>query len=186
MVFFFVPTLGLFNILNHWLAEQKYFSIRKQFYLTSKYDQVHLFNMTEPLLWKELDRWNYYGDIDDPTPPSYSLYTGLTLKWTFVMFFVVMFFHMVAMLIVKTFTSEEFKEDRNLYDKLMHLVENIHCSVPYKDWDEVKSGTKEEFKERFNNTENEMILSQLLNIGVSIIMLIPIWFTCEYLTFLSY
>ena len=92
-----------------------------------------------------------------------------------------MFFHIVSMIIVKTFTSVEFKNDGNYYTKLMHVVENINCSYPYKDWDEDRGRctTKEEFKTRFHNTENEMVLSQLLNIGVSIFMLIPIWFTCQ-------
>ena len=169
-------------MLNHWLAEQYYFEIRKSHNLIHSTDQVYLFNLTETVLWKELDRWNYYGDPDEPTAPSYSLYTGFTLKWTFGVFLVLMFFHLMAMLIVKTFTSVEFKEDDNNYSKLMHLMENIHCAVPYKDWDEDegKSTTKEEFKRRFHYTKTEMILSQLLNIGVSIIMLIPIWFTCKY------
>ena len=158
MICFFVPSLGISNILNHWLAEQYYFGIRRQYYLISKYDEVHLFNLTEPLLWRELDRWNYYGDIDEPTAPSYSLYTGMTLKWTFVTFFIMMLFHLVSMMIVKTFTSEEFKEDINLYSKLMHVVENLQCSFPYKDWDEDegKSTAKEEFQRRFQNTEIEL------------------------------
>ena len=178
MICFFVPSLGISNILNHWLAEQYYFGIRRQYHLISKYDEVHLFNLTEPLLWKELDRWNYYGDIDEPTAPSYSLYTGMTLKWTFVTFIIMMVFHLVSMMMVKTFTSAEFKEDRNLYSKLMHVVENLQCSFPYKDWDEDegKSTTKEEFQRRFQNTEIEMIWSQVLNIGVSMIMLFPLWF----------
>ena len=182
MVFFFAPSLGLFSILNHWLAELYHFDIRKQYNLIHPKDQVHLFNLTETVLWPQLDRYNYYEDKNEPTPPSYSLYTGPTLKWTFVVFLSMMFFHIVSMTIVKTFTSVEFKNDDNYYTKLMHVVENINCSYPYKDWDEDqgKCTSKEEFKTRFHNTENEMILSQLLNIGVSIIMLVPIWFSCLY------
>ena len=86
------------------------------------------------------------------------------------------------MMVVKLLTSQEFKEEGNTFNKLMHVVQNIHCSFPYKDWDEDegKSATKEEFRERFHNTETEMIWSQLLNIGVSIIMLVPLWFTGQY------
>ena len=183
MVCFFVPSIGLFNILNHWLAEQYPFGIRQQNYLIhpSRYhmsDQIHLFNLTEPVLWKDLDRWNYYGDINEPTPPPYSLYTGFSLKWTFVVFLIMMFFHFVSIFIVKTFTSNEFRRD-GTYNKLMHVMQNVHCAFPYKDWDEDegKSETKEVFKIRFHKTEKEMICSQLINIGMSMIMLIPIWFT---------
>merc|ERR1711884_569159 len=105
--------------------------------------------------------------------------TGLTLKWTFVTFAFILFFHALSMMMVKMLTSQEFKEDGNTFNKLMHVVQNIHCSFPYKDWDEDegKSATKEVFRERFHNTENEMIWSQLLNIGVSMIMLVPLWIT---------
>ena len=192
IVGFFTSSLGLFNTLNHWLAEQYPFSIRKEYNLFHPKDQVLLYNLTESVLWagtkrwtddfgteEGLDRWNYYEDINEPIPPNYSLYTGLTLKWTFVTFVVIMFFHTVSMMLVKTFTSEQFKEDKSLYRKFLHVVENLNCPFPYKDWDEYggKSITKEDFKRRSEQTECEMICSQLVNFAVSLIMLVPIWFT---------
>ena len=179
IVCFFVPSLGLFSIHNFWLAEQYPFGIRKQFNLIHKSDEVHLYNLTEKVLWSELDRWNYYEDPLDPIPPSYSFYTGFTLKWTFLTFFVIMIFHALSMLLVKIFTSTEFKEDRNTYKKFLHVIENLNSALPYRDWDEddSKTTTKEAFAERSQKTECEMILSQLVNIGISMIMLIPIWFT---------
>ena len=177
MILFFVPSLGLYNLLNHWQAEQYPFGIRTHFNLIHPQDEVYLYNLTEPLHWQDLDRWNYYADVNEPTPPPYTLYTGLTLKWTFVTFTFILFFHAVSMMVVKLLTSQEFKEEGNTFNKLMHVVQNIHCSFPYKNWDEVKSATKEEFRERFQNSETEMIWSQLLNIAVSMIMLVPLWFT---------
>ena len=176
---FFVPSLGLFNILNHWLAEQYPFGIRKEYNRIHRLDEIQLFNQTGPILWSDIDRWNYYGDLNEPTSPSYSLYTGLTLKWSFIMFFVLMFFHFVSMMLVKTFTSLEFKEKGNYYDKFLHGMENINCAFPFRDWDEDdgKCTTKEEFKRRVHNTEVEMMWSQLVNFALSMIMLMPIWFT---------
>ena len=74
-----------------------------------------------------------------------------------------MIFHALSILIVKIFTSEEFKQDQNSYNKFLHVVENINCSLPYRDWDEDKgkSKNKEEFAKRSQNTEYEIILSQL-------------------------
>ena len=180
MVFFFTPSLGVFSILNHWQAEQYPFEIKSRYNLIHRKDEVHMFNLTETVLWSELDRWNYYGDINDPTPPSYSLYTGLTLKWTFVSFLAIMIFQMVSLMMVKTFTSMEFKEHKKSnYRKFLHIVENLNCSFPYKDWDEDegKSINKEDFKRRYEQTECEMIWSQAVNIVFSITMLFPIWFT---------
>ena len=179
MIGFFIPGLGLFNILNHWLAELYPFGIRKQFNLIHKRDQVHLYNLTKPLLWSEVDRWNYYEDIDEPTPPSYSQYTGFTLKWNFLVFMVIVFFNGVSITLVKYFTSEEYKQDTNTFNKLIHVAHNINLAVPYRDWDDdnKKCSTKEEFKQRCRDTETEMIWSQLVNMFFSITMLIPIWFT---------
>ena len=179
MVCFFIPCLGLFNILNHSLAEQYPFVIRTKYNLRHPKDEINLFNMTETVLWSEVDRWNYYEDIDEPTPPSYSQYTGFTLKWNFLVFMVIVFFNGVSITLVKYFTSEEYKQDTNTFNKLIHVAHNINLAVPYRDWDDdnKKCSTKEEFKQRCRDTETEMIWSQLVNMFFSITMLIPIWFT---------
>ena len=60
LVFFFVPSLGLLNLLHHWRAEQTPFWIRRdaaaQGYM-SPADTLQLFNMTETVLWTDIDRW---------------------------------------------------------------------------------------------------------------------------------
>ena len=49
-VCFFVPSLGLQNILYHWLAEQNVFSIKRDYKMIHPKDEVHLFNMTGKLM----------------------------------------------------------------------------------------------------------------------------------------
>ena len=56
IVCFFVPSLGLQDILYHWLAEQFPFSIKKKYKMIHPKDEVHLFNMTGKLLWSDVDR----------------------------------------------------------------------------------------------------------------------------------
>ena len=176
IVCFFVPSLGLQDILYHWLAEQYTFSIKKQYTMVHRKDQVHLFNMTETLLWSELDRWNYYGDLNEPTAPSYSLYTGLSLKWTFVTFFMLLTFQFTTMALVKLATSEEFKGEGKMFNQSLHVLQNLNFAFPFVDWDEqMVSG--EEFRQRYSNTELEMACSFAVNIGFSMVMLMPIWFT---------
>ena len=176
IVGFFTPSLGLFSILNHWLAEQYTFPIRRKYNLIHPKDEVHLFNSTKTMYWKELDRWNYFGDIDDPTPPSYILYTGLTLQWTFVAFFMLMAFQFIALFLVKTFTSAEFKKEENMFNKCIHILQNTNYSSPFQDWDEGMFPL-EEYKIRYNLTETEMALSFAVNNVISIVMLLPIWYT---------
>ena len=173
---YFTPSLGLFSLLSHWLAEQYTFSIRQDYSLIYKKDEIHLFNASGTLYWSELDRWNYYGSPDDPTPPSYSLYTGLTLKWTFVTFFMLMAFQFLSISLVKIFTSKEFKEDRDIFNKCLHILQNLNFPFVYVDWDE-KMVTRDEFQTRYKNTEQEMKWSFIVSSLFSIIMLLPIWFT---------
>ena len=88
------------------------------------------------------------------------------------------------MAIVKQLTSSDFKNEENQFNKLVHVIQNTNFSFPHKDWDCVaESKTIEGFKERFRNTEKEMIFSLLLNSFVSVAMLGPIWFTGKYLLF---
>ena len=57
IVIFFVPSLGLHNILFHWKSEQYFFEIKKKYNLIHPNDEVHLFNITETFLWSESKRW---------------------------------------------------------------------------------------------------------------------------------
>ena len=95
---FFLPAMGLFNILHHIKFEKVAFKIRLDYATTiSAEDKIALYGLNETIFWTELDRWNY-TDPNNPTPPDYSLYTGLTLKETFVAFMVVMGVQFLAIL----------------------------------------------------------------------------------------
>ena len=190
IVIFFVPSLGLHNILFHWKSEQYFFEIKKKYNLIHPNDEVHLFNISETFLWSEskrwfwtngfgtgsgLERWNYYEDPDEPMEPSYSLYTGLTLKWTFVACIVFASFHFISIFYVKYATSIEFRQEI-MYNKCVHVLQNLNLCFPFVDWDE-KQTTAEELRRRYTNTETEMAYSFSVNILFSIIMLLPTWFT---------
>ena len=95
---FLLPAMGLFNILHHNKFEKVAFKIRLDYATTiSAEDKIALYGLNETIFWTELDRWNY-TDPNNPTPPDYSLYTGLTLKETFVAFMVVMGVQFLAIL----------------------------------------------------------------------------------------
>ena len=63
-----------------------------------------------------------------------------------------------------------------MYNKCIHILQNINLSFPWADWDEGMF-TREEFLERYKNTENEMACSIAVNAFFSICLLFPIWFT---------
>ena len=117
IVAFFTPSLGLFNILYHFHAEQLPFRLRiENAKNITPDDEIRLYGMTEPVKWSSLDRWNYTNP-DQPTPPPYSNYTFLNLKatvWAFILLSVV---HLIANLVLKILTSEEFRKSGNVFNK---------------------------------------------------------------------
>ena len=112
---FFTPSLGLFNTLNHWLAEQYLFTMRTQHH-PLPIDQIQLFNMTQEIKWLEYDRATYEFPAE-PAPPSYNRYTGFCLQYTLAVFLIIMAFQVIAIALVKHFTSEEFAKDGKTYNK---------------------------------------------------------------------
>ena len=105
IVTFFIPYLGLFDILNHWRAEQIPLWIRSNKYalLASNIkldDKIELRRLMNTVLWGELARWNY-SDPAVPIPPPYTLYTYFTLKESFQAFLILMATHALVILFVK-------------------------------------------------------------------------------------
>ena len=133
--------------------------------------------LNQTVLWGELDRWDY-SNPDVATPPPYTLYTFLTLREAFQVFLVIMGAHTLLMLIVKMATSSQFRTKSNLIRKFVHIIQNLSLATPYQDWDE-GSRTVPEYKRRFRRTNIEMACALSLNILVSLVMLVPLWYTGE-------
>ena len=171
---FLTPSLGLFSILNHWLAEQYLFTMRTQHH-PLPIDQIQLFNMSEQIRWKEYDRATYEFPAD-PAPPSYALYTGLTLKYCVAVFFLLQVFNTLSVALVKHFTSEQFRQPGHRFKKVLHCLHCLNIPVPYSDWDQ-GLGSLEEFRRRYSNTETEMAGCFGVNCVFGVVSLLPIWFT---------
>ena len=138
-------------------------------------DPIELRGLNQTVLWGELDRWNYTGVA---TPPPYTLYTFLTPGEAFQVFLVIMAAHTLAMLIVKIATSREFRTKSNLLGKFIHVIQNLSLATPYEDWDhDVK--TIPQYKEKFHSVNIEMAFCLTVNIVVSLVMLVPLFYTCK-------
>ena len=177
MVTYFIPFLGLFDILYHWKAEQIPFWIRNLKGRQNPNDEIELRGLMKTVLWGELDRWNH-SVHDVPTPPSYTLYTYFTLEGSFQAFLLLMSVHTLTMLLVKIATSAEFRKRDNLMKKCLHVIQNLSLATPYQDWDE-GIHTIPGYKRRFQKTNIEMACCFTLNIVVSIVMIVPLWYTGE-------
>ena len=138
-------------------------------------DQIKLHGLKETHLWSQLDRWNFTNP-DEPNPPPYSAYTGLSLQQSFLVFVVMTVIQFLALGIVKILTSEEFGAKGNYFDKFLHLIQSLSISKPYKDWD-TGIHSVEEYKRRYTNTVTEMKTSFLVNAIFSCVMMFPFCYT---------
>ena len=181
MVAFFVPSLGLLDILWHWHAEQYPFKVRLDLVARSNMTpsqnaKIELYNMTEYVRWSELDRWSYENP-QDPQAPEYTLYTGLTAKWTLATFFLLLTFHLVAVFIVKMYTSVEFWMGKGtVFQKSVHILSNTNIPRAFRDWD-YGNPSLEEHRRRYKRTEKEMVCLFFVNTVFSLMLLVPLWYT---------
>ena len=83
LVAVFIPSLGLYSLLNHLKWDKVPFQIRyENAQSISPGDKISLLGLNETVLWSQLDRWDYTGGI--PSPPKYNLYTFLNLQENFI------------------------------------------------------------------------------------------------------
>ena len=177
IVVFFLPSLGLFSILNHWKAEQIPFSIRllgSNYKAMTPSDIIVLNNMTRHVNWTSIDRWNY-NSSNQPQPPPYSLYTGLSLGNTFVAFLILMVLQLIAITVVKINTAKVSKEE-NWFNLMVYILENSNMPFPYKDWD-TDNSTVDEFKQRLREVNIEMAWIYSVNFIFNMLMFCPFWWT---------
>ena len=182
IVAFFIPCLGLLNLLWHWHGEQFPFQVRldhaKRFNITGE-EKIELHSMREGVLWSDLDRWSYEKP-QDPRAPPYSLYTGLSAKWTLVIFIALLILHALAVLLIKLCTSADFrKEQGRVFQKIIHIISNKNIPTPYRDWD-YGNVSVEEHRRRYKRTDREMICLFIVNTVFSFILLVPLWYTGIY------
>ena len=172
----FIPSLGLFNLLNHWKYEQVPFQFREKIALSiSPGDKIGLFGLNETILWSKLDRWDYADGI--PSPPKYNLYTLLKLKHTFIALMVLSILQFIAILVVKIYFSTDFdREKEHKINMILHTLENLNFSSPFKDWDDGDYSIQQ-FRERASAVRKEMVWTQAINFLASMVMMVPLWYT---------
>ena len=175
MVAFFIPSLGLFHILYHWQAEQFPFKVRESLVTIGPSDILELYNMTEKVFWTEIDRYNYTNS----SPPKYTLYTGLSLGQSFMVFIGLFVVHFLAILTAKSLTVDNFWMKKH-YKKFIHILKNMSIFTPWKDWDHGKC-TEEQYKIKHMRVNIEMAVTMLVNMIISLIMIGPLLYTGGHL-----
>ena len=182
LVCLFIPSLGLFNILYHYKAEQIPFNIWNRYNRTQN-DKIVLYGLKESVVWGQLDRWDYTDLGGKGIPPHYSEYTGLSLQWTFILLFILSGAQLLSTLIVKILTSKNFSKKEHFFTKLLHLLLSLNLSSPYEDWDQGKFSVQE-YRERHRQTNIEVAWCIFVNTFYSFCMLVPLLYTGSKILFL--
>ena len=101
VIFYFTPTLGLFNVLRHLQGEMPPYQVPST--LPPEL-LVHLnkftFGNASDLLWSDVSRHNYTGN-GMSTPPPVSFYTYFTLEQYFMSFWIILGLQSLIILLLK-------------------------------------------------------------------------------------
>ena len=172
LVLYFTPGFGLFSILHYWKFEQIPYAERYR-NLTPT-DVLHLYNAN--VTWSDMNRWDY-SDPSNPTPPPYTLYTGLTLTQYFILFWIIIFLHVLSNIIIKKICSKHFlKNCKSVLAMFIHGMENTNMATLWRDWD-VDKGTIEDHRERHGQVIKEMVAIMINKAWFHALMLCPIIYT---------
>ena len=180
IIVWFLPSLGLFNILTHWKAEQIPIAVRTEAFqknIMTAEDIIELNDMRRNVTWTDIDRWGYNSsNPEDNGPPHYSQYTGLALGESFGVFLALLALHMFTIAVVKVLNMKNFKKER-LFDVFIKIIENLNFPYPHIDWDVEKQSTVDEYKQKLEEVNTEMRWSFGFNIFFHVLMFMPFWWT---------
>ena len=173
VVAFFGPFLGLFNVLAHWRAEQMVL----EFKVFNRSQTFSSLEMSGSLPIDAIYRADY--STTDPLPPSYTLYTQVSLGTAFAFFLVLIVTQALVNLLLETKLSREFKE-AGWTAKMQHLLESVNRADSFADWD-TGVGTQSEFQRRWWNVMAETIVMIGVQMGTNLALLVPLWVTSKTL-----
>ena len=173
VVAFFGPFLGLFNVLSHWHAEQMVLDSWVFIYNLSLTTGSPVFESSRRV-FKSVYRANY-SNPHYPVPPSYTLYTQISLGTSFAVFLSLLTLQGLVNFLLETRLSQEFKEAK-WTSKLQHLLESVNRGDSFADWD-VSPGRPSEYRRRWWNVMAETIVMIGVQLITNLALLIPLWVT---------
>ena len=131
---FFIPSLGMLNCLRHYQSEKIPFG-GENFYGGQKYDfkRDKLYFGNAPVVaWADITRVDY-SKPDNPKPPPYTIYTGLTSKDFFIIFLTMWLLQIFFIWLHNFLRSQAFKT-LSAFDQIMHSFQTVITPAPSVDW----------------------------------------------------
>lgn len=184
-IFYFSSFLGLWNLLGHHKAEEASFRPNDQ--LSGLYNPFNIstgvnislqfYNTSIP--WTDIYRSNY--STDPPTPPSYSLYTGMELDWAYFFFWVILIIQFGIIFVVKLKKNKSFRNAK-FYKKVWHSMTGLILPDAFNDWDKDLEADVRTLRQRFQEVGREITGGVILHWVFNMVLLFPIMVTGIELT----
>lgn len=178
---FFIPSLGMLNCLRHYQSEKIPFG-GENFYGGQKYDfkRDKLYFGNAPVVaWADITRVDY-SDPDNPKPPPYTIYTGLTSKEFFIIFLVIWLFQIFFIWLHNFLRSPAFKT-LSAFDQIMHSFQSVITPAPSVDWVYGQGDCEDHFK-RMKDVQKEVAGVIKINFLFNILHILPITYLGNFLT----
>ena len=184
-IIFFTPSLGLFSILRHfqgenlpyWIVVDPFNEFSSQNQTSTVADGIY-FSDLPPIPVTDFTRFNY-TDRYNPTPPPLTIYTYFELETILIGFWVIWFFHIFVVWIVKRFSNPDSYQTQNVVEAFINAAENCQIPAPMMDWDDLP-GTIQDYKKRQRQIDVEMGLIILVNFLKHLLMMAPMWIFGEF------
>ena len=168
-------SLGLMNVLRHSQADRIPFATRdinrellKQSPINAKFLN---FGDAPPVAWADITHVNY-SNPDNPTPPPYSLYTGLTSKHSFIAFVSIWLLQIICIWIKNVCSSTSFTT-LSFFDQILHSFQSVIVPTPAVDWASGPGNCFDHYT-RMKRALREVVSTLLINFFFQFIHLTPI------------
>jgi len=179
IIFYLTPSLGLWNILRHYQAEQIGFYKTNEKFGSSQLKVISNETIQEILIGENTSvtisniqrgAWNN-TEFEPPTLEDH--YTLFKLKHYFFIFWCLLIVQSIVIIIAKNYKSEQFKK-LAWFDKIFHSLECSNFAYPMHDWDH-EDGDCHEHYSRMVETRKEVQLNLLINTFFNLVFLFPLY-----------
>ena len=167
-------SLGLMNVLRHSQADRIPFSPISQFFKVyqSPINAKFLnFSDAPPVAWTDITHVNY-ANPNNPTPPPYSLYTGLTSKQSFIAFVSIWLLQIICIWVKNLCSSTSFTT-LSFFDQMLHSFQSVIAPTSAVDWASGPGNCSDHYI-RMKRALREVVSTLLINFFFQLIHLIPI------------
>ena len=185
MLVYFMPSLGLLDCLRHYQTERIPFANRNNAG-GQKYDFLHdkLYFGNAPVIdWADITRVDYSNPYD-PSPPPYSIYTGLTSSTFFIIFVFLWLLQIYVIWLYNVQRSNAF-QSLSTFDQLLHSFQSVITPAPSVDWADGQGDEVDHFN-RMKMNQKEVIGVIKINAFFNFIYLLPLAYLGNYKSNLQY